>query len=104
MTSKNIPSEVLIYVQKVKKYIKENVETFDYFLKDIDEDLFFKYLLDVSIKNFKNFNDPILTKIQFELLNKTIRAICVVNKPYFEIWWDLGIESKSKIMGKICLN
>lgn len=95
---KELPSEILIYVQKTRKYFNENKEIYDYFLKDVDEELFFKYLAEISEKNYAKTGNPELTKIQFEILNKTVRAICVIKKPLDSIWWEDGI------FGTICLN
>ena len=85
--------EILIYVQKIKKYFKENKEASDYFLKDVDEKLFFKYFTDIAEKNLKEKGEPELTELQFEILRKTVRAICITNEPIYRhltIWWDLG--------------
>jgi len=99
--SKELPPEVLIYVQKMKLFLKKENSSYDYFLKNVDEELFFKHFIDISVKNFEEHGTPELSIEQLELLNKTVRAICVTKEPpYFtyDIWWDIGKY------GKICLN
>ena len=98
--------EVLIYIQKMKNFLEKNEESRDYFLKDVDEELFFKHFTEISLKNFEESGSPELSVEQLELLNKTIRALSVINKPQgnFTIglgdskWWDLGKY------GLVCLN
>lgn len=97
----DLPPEVLIYIQKIKDYFKKNKESYDYFLKNVDEDIFFEHFAEISLKNFKDNGSPELTVDQLEVLNKTIKAICVIKEPeYFtyNIWWNLGK------LGLVCLN
>lgn len=60
--------EVLIYSQNFKKYLDNNVDVKNYFLKNIHEEEFFKKLLEVSEENFKKGGQPELTIQQFEML------------------------------------
>lgn len=91
--------EVLIYIQKMKSFLEKNEESRNYFLKDVNEELFFKHLTDISLKNFEENGTPELSVDQLELLNKTIRALSVMDNPRPKtIWWDLGK------LGLICLN
>ena len=95
--------EVLIYIQSVKNFFKNNEEARNYFLSNSDEDFFFKHLIEISQKNFEKDGEVMLSKTQFELLRKTISAITVVEKTKNEIPKDnLFIEIKD--FGKICLN
>lgn len=99
--SNDLPPEVLIYLQKMKNFFKKDHVSNEYFLKGVDEDLFYKHFTEMSLLNYKEHGTPELSIEQLELLNKTIRAICIVKEPeYFtyDIWWNLGK------LGKICLN
>jgi len=99
--SNDLPSEILIYVQKMKKFFEKDITSKDYFLKGVDEELFYKHFIEISVKNLEEHGSPELSIEQLELLNKTIRAICVIKEPeYFtyDIWWNIGKY------GKICLN
>lgn len=78
---KNFSPEVLIYIQSVKNYFKTNKEAYEYFLKDSNEDLFYKHLGEISQKNFDKDGEVMLNKEQFELLRKTIAAITISKKP-----------------------
>ena len=52
-----LPAEVLIYLQTVKKYFQTNQEAREYFISDSNEDVFFKHLCEISEKNFKQNGD-----------------------------------------------
>lgn len=60
------PSEVLIYVQKVKTYLESNMEAMKYFLGDGDLGEFLKTITDISLENFEKNREPELTIDQFE--------------------------------------
>jgi hypothetical protein len=106
--------EVLIYVQNVKKFFKNDIEARNYFLNEIDEELFFKYLTEISQKNFEKEGEPILTKEQFESIRKRLLIINInVTKRKSPSYEDDKIESYEKEknifidlknFGKICLN
>jgi hypothetical protein len=99
--SNDLPNEVLIYVQKIKLFFEKDKISKEYFLKNVDNELFFKYFTEISVKNFEELGTPELTIEQLEILNKTIRAICATKEPeYFtyDIWWNIGKY------GKLCLN
>lgn len=101
MKSNDLPPEVLIYVQKMKIFFENDNTSKEYFLKNIDEELFFKHFIEIAVKNFEIHGTPELSIEQLELLNKTVKAISIINEPeYFtnDIWWDTGKY------GKICLN
>lgn len=80
-----MPPEVLIYVQTVKNFFKSNNQARDYFLKNLDEEIFFKYLAEISEKNFKKNGEVALDVNQFELLKKTVQAITISKKPENEL-------------------
>ncbi len=60
--------EVLIYSQNFKKYLDNNDDVRNYFLKNVHEEEFFRKLLEVSEENFKKDGHPELTIQQFEVL------------------------------------
>jgi hypothetical protein len=97
--------EVLIYVQNVKNFFKHDVDARNYFLNKVDEEMFFKYLTDISQKNFEKDGEPVLTKDQFELIRKTLLLVDITKKEYDE---KESLNSKIfidfSVFGKICLN
>ena len=64
--------EVLIYIQKIRVFISNNKPAREYFLTNVDEELFFKCVEEISQKNFETEGDPSLTKSQFENLRKEL--------------------------------
>ena len=71
----NLPPEVLIYIQTVRNFFKNNKGTSDYFLSQVDEEMFFKHLGEISKKNFEDTGEVMLNETQFELLRKTLIAL-----------------------------
>jgi hypothetical protein len=76
----DLPPEVLIYIQTVKNFFSKNEGTREYFLSQIDEDIFFKYLGNISQKNFEESGEVMLSEVQFELLRKTLIAMRISAK------------------------
>lgn len=68
-------TEVLIYLQKIKTYFKNNEEARNYFVGDANIDEFYNQLSIISSKNLKTNGQPELTKEQFELLRMTIKVV-----------------------------
>jgi hypothetical protein len=103
---KKLPPEVLIYIQTVKNFFNNNKEAKDYFLLDNNEELFFEHLGEISKKNFEKQGEIMLSQTQFELLRKTISAICAIEKnnekPKLE--YDNRVFVSFKDFGSICLN
>jgi len=60
--------DVLIYIQTIKNYFSTNKDAGEYFLKNVDQELFFSNLAEISEINFQKTGDPQLTKEQFEFL------------------------------------
>ena len=58
--------EVLIYINTLKLFLSKNKEAHDYFLGEIDDDVFFYDVEQMSIENFKNFGAPELKREQFD--------------------------------------
>jgi len=65
--------DILIYIQTVKKYLESNKNTKDYFLSDVDEDLFFQNLGQIAQINFEKNGEPQLSKEQFEVLRISLQ-------------------------------
>jgi len=61
-----LPSEVLIYIQNVRKYFTTNEETKEYFQIDTHGDKFFDEVIEKSHKNFEESGAAELTLEQFE--------------------------------------
>jgi hypothetical protein len=70
--------EVLIFLQKFKLYLENNIDVKKYFLGETDGENFFKYLLNIAQINFKKNGQPELSIEQFEFLRK-------INKPFEDI-------------------
>jgi hypothetical protein len=96
--------EVLIYIQNVKSFFKTNEDTKKYFLTDVDEELFFKHLGEISQKNFDKNGEVMLTQEQFELLRKTLVVIKISEKEYKEDDKKDNVYFKMKGFDDICLN
>lgn len=94
--------EVLIYVQNVKTYLKNNKEAHAYFLSGIDEELFFKHLADISQKNLDKDGEAMLNNLQFELLRTTLKVVSISKKEYKEDHSHLFVKVKG--FGQYSLN
>lgn len=76
-------TEVLIYLQKVKNYLKTNDEARDYFIGNSDIEEFYDQLSIISSKNFETKGQPELTPEQFELLRTTIKVVSIGKQRIF---------------------
>jgi len=72
--SREMSPEVLIYVQNLKHYFATNVIAQQYFNIKGKEDIFFKYLCEMSQKNFEEHDEPQLSLDQFEELREKIHG------------------------------
>jgi hypothetical protein len=88
----NLPPEVLIYIQTVKNFFSKNEGTREYFLSQIDEDIFFKYLGDISKKNFEQNGEVMLSEVQFELLRKTLIALRISEMDETELPIEMSFD------------
>jgi hypothetical protein len=88
----NLPPEVLIYIQTVKNFFSKNEGTREYFLSQIDEDVFFKFLGDISKKNFEDSGEVMLTEVQFELLRKTLIALKISEMDESELPIEMSFD------------
>ena len=95
--------EVLIYIQSVKNYLEKNKDARDYFLQGVDEEIFYKYLAEISQKNFNDNGDVTLNISQFEILKKTVTALSIAKKPNEEIFNE-SLFVKVKDFGYFSLN
>lgn len=68
----NYSPEVLIYVQSIKNYFDTNENAREYFLKNVNYDIFFENLARISEINLKKNGEPQLTTDQFEFLRITM--------------------------------
>lgn len=66
--------EVLVYINKLKKYLDNNKEARDHFIGELDEEGFMEKVSEFAIKNFIDKDDPTLTMEQFEYIRKIMRA------------------------------
>ena len=94
--------QLLIYINKLKKYLETNRDARQYFLGKIDEDLFFQYLTDIAEKNLNTNGNPTLTMKQFELLKKTLTAKLISETNYaIEPFIHIDNREYCKIIKKI---
>jgi len=86
-------TEILLYIEKVKKFFETNIAAKNYFLGDNDEKRFFDRLSEISKNNFNQRGEPELFPDQFE----QIRSELMSNL-------DDKIFVNVSGYGKICLN
>jgi hypothetical protein len=68
--------EVLIYIQKVKKYLENDQEAYQYFLEGVNNEKFFNELGKMAVINQEKNGDPSLNQNQFEL----VKTLCSSTK------------------------
>jgi hypothetical protein len=88
----DFPPEVLIYIQTVKNFFKNNEGTREYFLSQVDEETFFRYLGNISQKNFEEHGEVMLSEAQFELLRKTLIALKITEMDETELPPDISFD------------
>lgn len=78
--------EILVYINKLKNYLKTNKEAREYFIGDLDEDVYMEKVTEYAIKNHIDKGDPTLTMEQFEYIRKIMSAEEIVNRDptYYE--------------------
>lgn len=105
----DLSPDVLTYIQTVKNFLNKNEEARKYFLNGIEEELFYNHLSEIAEKNFESFGEPQLSREQFDLLRKTMRALSIVKKSIDELP-EINKVEEDKIfidyrgIGKICMN
>lgn len=98
--------EVLIYIQNVRNFIKNDDASRNYFLSQIDEELFFSHLSEISQKNFEKDGEAMLTQSQFENLRNNLLAITITKKQYEKVIQEVDkrVIFDTKQHGLIFLN
>lgn len=97
--------DVLIYLQTIKNYFEANEEARNYFLNNVDEELFFKYLTEIAQKNYDKEGIAQLSELQLELLRRTMlvkRIIEDTNKEENDTEKHLYFNTKG--FGRVYLN
>ena len=95
---KKYSPEVLLYVSKIKHFIKNNLEASTYFLTDTDEKTFFECIADKSQRIFDERKIPELNEEEFNEVKRTIEIVKVI-KPKIK-----GPFMEIKNFPPICLN
>lgn len=103
-----VSPEVLVYLKSVKNFLSKNKEAKDYFLSGVDEEMFYDHLVEIAQKNFEQKGEAMLSREQFDLLRKTMKAISYASKPIEELDNEYDVEKNIFVdyrgFGKICLN
>jgi len=76
-------TEILVYLQKVKNYLKTNEEAKEYFIGNSDVEEFYKQLALLSVENFEKNGQPELSKEQFELLRVAVIVTTISKQRVF---------------------
>ena len=92
--------EVLIYIQTIKQFIDNNDEAKEHFAIQGNEEKFFKFVGELSQKNFDESGDPELTVLQFEEIIQKINNI----KENSEVFTSVGVFISVGDLGYISLN
>lgn len=64
--------DVLIYIKELKSFLEKNKEASDYFLNDVDNDVFFENVATVAENNFNTIGECTLTENQFEIIRSLL--------------------------------
>lgn len=94
--------EVLIYLDRVKTFFKNNETARKYFINGGDENKFFKHLEEISQKNYEKTGEPELSVDQLELLRKTIIVEHIAKSKYF--YSEDGLFLFFEDFDPICMN
>jgi hypothetical protein len=76
--------DILVYVDSVKRFFEDNKEAKEYFLSNIDENIFFEELCNICEKNINERELPNLTVEQFEQLRNKMLKSPIILVPGFE--------------------
>jgi hypothetical protein len=71
---KNINTDVLIYIEKLREYINNSDKVKKYFIGENDEEQFYNMVLNVAIVNQYKRNEPNLNEVQFEFIKMTLES------------------------------
>jgi hypothetical protein len=72
--------DILIYIQTVKNFLENNKNTKDYFLTNVDEELFYRNLGQIAQINLEKNGEPQLSKEQFEILRLSLQIFKQVDE------------------------
>jgi hypothetical protein len=72
--------DILIYIQTVKKFLENNKGTKEYFLTNVDEELFYENLGQIAQINLEKNGEPQLSKEQFEVLRISLQIFKQVDE------------------------
>jgi hypothetical protein len=72
--------DILIYIQTVKKFLENNKGTKEYFLANVDEELFYENLGQIAQINLEKNGEPQLSKEQFEVLRISLQIFKQVDE------------------------
>jgi hypothetical protein len=72
--------DILIYIQTVKKFLENNKGTKEYFLTNVDEELFYNNLGQIAQINLEKNGEPQLSKEQFEVLRISLQIFKQVDE------------------------
>ena len=87
-----LPSDVLIYIQNVRKYFSTNEHTKSYFKIDSHGEEFFDELAEMAQKNFKATGEAQLSIAQFEeIRTKVLKEVNPLG--VFQSLGDFGLIS-----------
>ena len=67
-------SEIIVYISKLRKYFETNREARDYFIGELDQEIFLERATEVAMKNFHDKGDPALNVAQFEFIKKILNT------------------------------
>jgi len=67
-------SEIIVYMSKLRKYFETNKEARDYFIGELDQEIFLERVTEVAMKNFHDKGDPTLSMPQFEFIKKILNT------------------------------
>lgn len=76
-------TDVLVYLQKIKTFLKNNQEVRDYFIGNADVDKFYEQMSIISNKNYEKSGQPELSKEQFEALRTTMIVLSIQKQRVF---------------------
>jgi hypothetical protein len=72
--------DILIYIQTVKNFLENDKGTKEYFLTNVDEDLFYENLGQIAQINLEKNGEPQLSKEQFEVLRLSLQIFKKVDE------------------------
>jgi hypothetical protein len=72
--------DILIYIQTVKNFLENNKGTKEYFLTNVDEELFYDNLGQIAQINLEKNGEPQLSKEQFEVLRLSLQIFKKVDE------------------------